>query len=120
AAAISQGGLVAYGIIGLTAGAFLCLTFRVAPFAALVGWIVLSGVAYPFVRLPQGHPIATFDRAWIAALACALLIREPDGDERPDRRESETGGVGDRGRRRPSTPLAWCLAALTVAYGLRA
>ena len=40
----------------------------------LVVWVVASGLAYPFARIPQDHPYVTFDRVWIPICAAALII----------------------------------------------
>lgn len=69
-------------------------------FPALLGWIVLSGVLYPFVRVP---PYVTFDRLWVLLLAAGLFFGARHV------RWSATTTV-------PIVALAW----LAAAFGLRA
>jgi O-antigen ligase len=46
---------------------------------ALLVWIVIAPLAYPFARFPQNPALLTFDRVWIASmigLALGLTLRE--------------------------------------------
>jgi O-antigen ligase len=70
---------------------------------ALFAWVVLCGVAYPFIRYPSQHTLVTFDRVWISGLIVALLIsiRESKG--------TRTSGL-----------VAFAVLWLTFAAGVRA
>lgn len=41
---------------------------------ALPAWVVLTGVAYPFLRYPADGPVVTFDRLFLGALLVSFAI----------------------------------------------
>lgn len=43
-------------------------------FAVFAGWVALEALAYPFIRYPLHHDLATFDRLTILVLGAALLL----------------------------------------------
>jgi O-antigen ligase len=55
------------------------LLFAGRVFQVLAGWIAVEGVAYPFIRYPLHHDVATLDRLVILGLGGALLLssRQP-------------------------------------------
>lgn len=55
-------------LAALVVGALLALLIRLR-WAVLLAWPLAGAVTYPFVRFPSGHPILTFDRIWLPALA---------------------------------------------------
>jgi hypothetical protein len=67
---------MAYGLLGLLALAVGVLAFAGNVFEVFVGWIVLEGIAFPFIRYPYGSaPYFTLDRYVIVALGLALLLQ---------------------------------------------
>ena len=42
---------------------------------AFVAWVAVEGLAFPFIRYPLHHDVATFDRFAILAMGAALLLR---------------------------------------------
>jgi O-antigen ligase len=91
--------LVAELVVGI---AFL-VPFARAGLGALRAWIVLAGVAYPFVRSGGSHAPVTFDRLWLTGLAVTVLISPPPSP---------------RGRRVRIVLGAWLV--LVASYGIRA
>ncbi|HEX2041739.1 MAG TPA: hypothetical protein VHF24_03805, partial [Acidimicrobiales bacterium] len=69
---------IALVVISLALTAVLLLLFRELAFQALVAWVVLAPLAFAFARFPSQRPILTFDRAWIAGLAAAVVLSAPD------------------------------------------
>jgi hypothetical protein len=97
--AIARGGfawLVVGGIVGL---ALLPLVAERA-FGILVGWTVVTAVAYPFLRVP---PYVTFDRVVIVALAGGMVLKARALD-----------------RSRATSLLTTAFGWLVIAFGLRA
>jgi O-antigen ligase len=90
-------------LLALVALAVGVLAFADHLFEVLVGWVVLEGIAFPFIRYPYGSaPYFTFDRYVLVALGLALLLQQ-------------------RSRMSPrSRNLAIAIGAFVVAYGLRA
>lgn len=101
--AISAGGLPMAGAAALCGGVLILLIVERLRFRTIVIWIALTGVAYPVLRYPRLHPIATFDRVWILATVL-LLVLEP----------------GPRRTARPSRVMAGSLVAFCVLFGARA
>ena len=97
--------LTALVVISLGVAGLLLLLFRELVFPALVTWVVAAPLAFAFARFPSQHPILTFDRAWIAGLAAALLLSAHD-------RASTTTAPASRA-------LAAALACVVVTFGLR-
>ena len=89
-------------LLAVAAAAALFVAFAHLGFAALMAWPVLSAVAYPFVRVPAGNPVITFDRVWIGGLVAAVAL-----------------GVRDLRRAQASRSFLLALLLLTVAYGVR-
>jgi hypothetical protein len=103
-AAIARGGLMSISLMALVVGICLALHFSQLRLTALVGWIVISPLAYPFLRYPSEHALLTFDRVWVGALTAVLLL--------------------GRRRQRPSAArsrlFSLALLALVAASGARA
>ena len=97
--------LTALVVISLALATLLLLLFGDLAFPALVTWVVVAPLAFAFARFPSQHPILTFDRAWIAGLAAALLLSVPD------RAPSITAPA--------SRAVAVALACVVVTFGLR-
>jgi O-antigen ligase len=96
---------VALVVISLALTAVLLLLFGELAFQALVAWAVLAPLVFAFARFPSQHPILTFDRAWIAGLAAAVVLSASD------RRAPATA---------PARAMAAALAWLVAAFGVRA
>ena len=96
--------LTAVVVISLALAALLLLVFRQLAFPALVTWVVVAPLAFAFARFPSQHPILTFDRAWIAGLAAAIVLMAESG--------LPTTAPASRA-------LAVALTWLAVAFGLR-
>ena len=62
---------------GVGFGLPLLFVFSSFRFNALLVWVVMSVVAYPFIRWPKLQPIVTFDRMWLGAIAASLVISAP-------------------------------------------
>jgi O-antigen ligase len=93
-------GLIVLGTLAVAAGALL---FADYVFEALVVWVVLEGIGFPFLRYPyHAAPLFTFDRYVMFALAGALLL-------------NRTRRMSPRSRQ-----LAWALGAFAAGFGLRA
>jgi O-antigen ligase len=90
-------------LLGAAAAGALFFVFGHLRFAAVVAWPVLGVAAYPFLRLPKGNPIITFDRVWIVGTVAAVVV-----------------GVREIPRARESRLFVRALALLTAAFGLRA
>jgi hypothetical protein len=91
--------LVLAGLVGLA----LVVVFEEIGFGVLLGWIVLSGPVYPLLSTGATDLPVGFDRVVVAGMGTWLLTR-PGGP--------------------PWSPgvkrLAWALAWLTAAFGIRA
>jgi hypothetical protein len=89
--------------VAIAAGLGLVLLFSELRLTALVGWIAVSPLAFPFLRWPSVDAVLTFDRVWIGALAGIILFRR-------------------RGRPATGTSrlLLAALAWLVVCFGVRA
>jgi O-antigen ligase len=84
--------------------AVVALVWRLG-FVSLVVWVVVSPLAFPFLRIPANHPYVTFDRVWVGAIGVVLLL----GTYRHAR-------IVSKRVRRLALTLAW----LTAAFLLRA
>ena len=94
---------VALPVLAMVALAVGVLLFADHLFEVLLAWVVLEGVAFPFIRYPYGGaPYFTFDRYVIVALGGALLL------QRAPRMSART------------RQLAIAIGVFTVAFGLRA
>lgn len=101
--AVARGGgmaaLILLGLCGLAA----FLVFGELGWGTVLAWVVLSVLAYPFLRYPGNQPVVTFDRIVIGGMLSWLILR-------PRARPAA----------RATRYLTWALVALTAAYGLRA
>src|SRR3954465_13359944 len=71
----SLGLLVLAGLAGLA----LVVVFQELGFATLVGWVALTGLAYPFLSHgATGTPVG-FDRVVVAGMASWLAVPPPGG-----------------------------------------
>jgi O-antigen ligase len=108
-AAAAVGLLLGRGGLGLliagavAAGLVLVLLVQSLGFQALILWVVVGVIAYPFVRYPQQHSELTFDRLLILGLAGALVITS-----------------SRRARSPASTRLTAAIVVLTIAFVVRA
>ena len=71
---LARGGRVSALFIAAAVAAALALIGAVLGVRALLILVVFSGVAYPFIRYPQLHPYATFDRMMLPAFFGMLLL----------------------------------------------
>jgi hypothetical protein len=62
-------------LLGLLGGAALFVIVTQLEFHALLLWLVVEPIAYPFLQFPRGHPIFTFDRLWIISMLGIVLVR---------------------------------------------
>src|SRR4051812_13686808 len=59
---LSRGGRIGFAVLGATAVVAGALLFADHVFEVFVGWIVLEGIAFPFIRFPyHAAPFFTFD-----------------------------------------------------------
>jgi O-antigen ligase len=101
--AITRQGRLPHLIVAAEAiGALLVIVWRLGP-GSLWIWAVATGALYPFLRVPSGHPIITFDRVWILATLSVILL---------NRRRIATS--------RPTRLLLFTFGWLAISYGLRA
>src|SRR3954447_26280066 len=68
--AIARGGM-AWVLVGTIVGLAVVPLVADRAFEVLVGWTVVTAVAYPFLRVA---PYVTFDRVVVLALAGALIL----------------------------------------------
>jgi O-antigen ligase len=99
---VSRGGVVGYVLLSIPAIAIASIVFSRHVFGVLLAWVALEGLAFPFLRYPLNHDVATFDRFVIVALGGALLL------------------VGSRAVSKDARRLTFAFGLFTVAYGLRA
>ncbi len=80
-AATAAGALVAHGshkaslLIAVISVAAIAVVIADHVYEVLIGWIALEALAFPFVRYPLNHNLATFDRTAILAMGGAMLIK---------------------------------------------
>lgn len=99
---VARGGRLAYGLLALPALLVAAILFSRRLDLTLFSWLALEGVAYPVLRYPLHHNLATFDRFVVFGLGGSLVLSARRGLDRDGRR------------------LTWALGAFVVAYGLRA
>jgi O-antigen ligase len=98
-----RGSMLGYAALGILAVAVGALLFADHVFEVMVAWVLLEGIAFPFIRYPyHAAPYFTFDRYVLFALLGALLLNRA------------------RPMSRPSRYLAFALGAFVVGYGARA
>ena len=98
----SHPGLPSYLVTAAAAIMVAAVIFAYDLAAVLIGWIAVEGIAYPFIRFPPHHDIATLDRFVILALGAALLFTPTQRLPRESRR------------------LGWAFAIFAAVYGVRA
>ena len=101
-ALLSRGGIVGYVLLSIPAVAIASIVFSRHLFGVLLGWVALEGVAFPFLRYPLNHDVATFDRFVVVALGGALIL------------------AGSRTLSKDARRLTLAFGLFTAAYGLRA
>jgi O-antigen ligase len=74
--------LLAATVVGTAALA----VFAQLGFRSLLWWLVLSPIAYPFLRFPRGDALITFDRVWIAGMTVVILLTPVRGRRAPESR----------------------------------
>jgi O-antigen ligase len=89
-------------LMAFLAGATLLVLFAFLGSVPLLIWPVAATGGF-LLRFPQGHPVLTFDRAWIGALLAFIALKP--------RRHERTG---------TTRLLLFALLLLVVAYGARA
>lgn len=100
---IARGGITGYLSIGTAVGIALFALFGKIRFPALIAWVAVTVIVFPFARFPSSDALVTFDRVWIAAMASCFL----SANVAP---KSSTA----------TRFLFGSLASLVVAYGVRA
>jgi O-Antigen ligase len=100
---VAHGGFVAFALVGVCAELALIGVAAALGFRALLIWLALGPLAYPWIRSTESHTLVSFDRAWIvgsfAALAGGLLYAR-----------------ASRSSRRLAATLVW----LAVVFAIRA
>jgi O-antigen ligase len=91
--------LLLTGLVGLA----VVLIFDQLKFETLVGWIVLTGLVYPFLSIGATHGLLSFDRVVIGGMASWLVLRPSDRTWSPAARW-----------------MALALVWLLVSFGVRA
>jgi O-antigen ligase len=87
-------------------GAFvLVLLMREHLRLALLAWIPLGALAYPWVRFPREQPVVTFDRLWIPSLLLATVLAG-----------RRSGGAPQA--RAVAVALGWLVVAITTRIAL--
>jgi O-antigen ligase len=95
-------GLLTLSVLAAACAAVLVLLMQDHLRLALLAWIPLGVLAFPWVRIPRGQAVITFDRAWIGAVVLtALLTRRP------------------RNRTSRSQVVAFALGCLVLAFAIR-
>ena len=90
-------------LVAAVCGVATFLLFGAIGYPAFLAWPILTGIAYPFVRFPQGDPLVTFDRLWIIGLLGVIVLATTRVEQA-----------------RESRFLLGSVAVLTVFYGFRA
>lgn len=72
-AAVSRGGLTVDVVIALFGVVVAGILFARRLDTVLMAWVAVEGIAYPFVRYPLHHNVASLDRFVVAAMGAALL-----------------------------------------------
>jgi O-antigen ligase len=101
---LERGGPLGFALLALLAFGVGALLFADYAYEVFVGWVLLEGIAFPFIRYPHySTPFFTFDRYVLIALAGALLLQR---------------------RRTPMSKhtrhLTIAMGVFTLAYGFRA
>jgi O-antigen ligase len=99
---LARDSLWAYLLLGALALVVAIGVFTEHVFGALVIWAAAEGVAYPFVRYPLNHNLATFDRFMLLALGGAVAI------------------AGSKKLTRDGRRLVWAFGVFALVYGVRA
>jgi O-antigen ligase len=71
---LARGSKLAFLLLGALAIAVGTLVIVNHLFEAFVVWIAIEGLAFPFVRYPLHHDVATFDRYSVVVMGGALLL----------------------------------------------
>jgi O-antigen ligase len=101
-AVMARGGLPAYVLLATVSLALAAILFVRCLDQVLFAWVALEGIAYPFIRYPLHHNVASFDRFIVLAMGGALLL-------------SSGQRLGREGR-----VVFTSFGIFVVAYGLRA
>jgi len=100
---VVRGGLLPTAVLGMVVGgAFFFFVGRLG-FASLLFWAAVSPLLYPWLRVPSGRPLITFDRLWIISMVACLLFTHRE-----------------RAASKETRFLTLCIAWLVVAWGVRA
>jgi O-antigen ligase len=92
-AAIAQGRLYSEFAVAGAVGIALLLTLARVGSRSVVIWVVLTAIAYPYLRYPVAHPVVTFDRIWILAMLGWLLSERPETMAAPASRQVLIAGA---------------------------
>ncbi len=99
-ATASRPGHAAYLLAALLAILVTAFLFAKAPFGVLAAWLTVEAVAYPFLRYPLYHDVATLDRFVLLALGTSILM------------------VSWRPMTHLSRSATWAFALFTLVYGV--
>jgi O-antigen ligase len=69
-----QGAALGALLLAIACMAVLVLVFRRLLLPALLVWIPLGVVAFPWLRIPRQQQLITFDRAWVGAAVLAAVL----------------------------------------------
>ena len=72
-----EGAAVGGLLLAIACTVVLVLVFQKLLMPALLLWIPLSVVAFPWVRIPREQSLVTFDRAWVGAAVLAAVLAGP-------------------------------------------
>jgi hypothetical protein len=73
----SQGATLGALLLGMACLVVLALLFQRMLLPALLLWVPLSVVAFPWVRVPGEQSMVTFDRVWVGAAVLAAALAGP-------------------------------------------
>jgi len=73
----SHGAMLGALLLGMACVVVLALLFQRLLLPALLLWVPLSVVAFPWVRVPRGQSLVTFDRVWVGAAVLAAVLAGP-------------------------------------------
>ena len=92
-AAVARGHLYSEFAVAGAVGVALLVTIARIGSKSVLTWVLLTAIAYPFLRYPVAHPVVTFDRIWILAMLGWLLSERPQTKAAPASRRVLIAGA---------------------------